>query len=389
MAQLPATGQATALRPGPATALLPGPATGLLPGPATGLLTWPATGPHVTRMTAMPTSPMTDRPTYRVTDMHTAGEPVRIVLSGFPEPRGATVLAKRADAMARLDTHRRRLMLEPRGHAEMYGALPVAAATPGAAFGVLFMHHTGFSTMCGHATIALGRWAVDTGRVALRDGRADFVLDCPCGPVGVQVREGGAQVAFDSVPAFAAALDLAVTVPGFGRVPCDIGFGGAFYAILPAARLGLDLAADPIDRQRAAARAVTAAIRAGHAVRHPAEPALGFLYGTILTDGAPPDAISRNLCVFGDGQIDRSPTGSGVTARLAVEAARGLARLGEVRRFAGPSLEPFSGAIVADTTLGGQPAVRVRVGGTAFYSGETTFVVEPDDALGDGFSLAP
>lgn len=328
---------------------------------------------------------------YRVVDMHTAGEPVRIVLDGFPQPVGDSVLAKRADAMARLDVHRRRLMLEPRGHAEMYGALPVAACVPGAAFGVLFMHHSGFSTMCGHATVALGRWAVDSGRVALRDGRADFVLECPCGPVDVHVRDGGALVAFDSVPGFAAALDLAVAVPGFGRVVCDIGYGGAFYAILPAARLGIDLTRDPLERQRAAARAVTDAIRAAHPVRHPAEPDLGFLYGTILTDdprpGAPADAVSRNLCVFGEGQIDRSPTGSGVTARLAVDATRGLLRAGETRRIAGPTGVPFAGEVIAEAMLGPTRAFRVRVSGSAFYSGEATFVVEADDGLGDGFEL--
>jgi trans-L-3-hydroxyproline dehydratase len=326
--------------------------------------------------------------TYRTIDMHTGGEPVRIVLEGFPEPQGASVLAKRDDAMARLDVHRRRLMLEPRGHAEMYGALPVIASVPGAAMGVLFMHHSGFSTMCGHATIALGRWAVDSGRVALHDGRADFVLECPCGPVDVHVTEGGARVAFDSVPGFAAALDLAVEVPAIGRVLCDIGYGGAFYAILPASRLGIDLAASPIGQQRAAARAVTDAIRARHTVRHPTEHALGFLYGTILTDDAPSDdGISRNLCVFGEGQIDRSPTGSGVTARLAVDGTRGLARPGEQWRFAGPTGVPFTGEIVAKQRLADMPAFRVRVSGSAFYSGSATFVVEDGDTLQDGFDL--
>ena len=326
--------------------------------------------------------------TYRTIDMHTAGEPVRIVLDGFPEPQGATVLAKRADAMSRLDIHRQRLMLEPRGHAEMYGALPVAASAPGAAFGVLFMHHSGFSTMCGHATIALGRWAVDSGRVALdHHGSAHFVLECPCGPVDVQVHGGGASVAFDSVPAFAAALDLRVDVPGFGDVLCDIGYGGAFYAILPAARLGIDLRRDPLERQRAAARAVTDTVRATHAVRHPHEPDLGFLYGTILTDGLPPDAVSRNVCVFGEGQIDRSPTGSGVTARLAVAATRGLIAPGVQWQIAGPTGVPFGGAVIAAEHLAGMPAFRVRVQGAAFYSGEATFIVEAGDALQDGFTL--
>ncbi|HEY3846417.1 MAG TPA: proline racemase family protein [Acetobacteraceae bacterium] len=326
--------------------------------------------------------------TYRTIDMHTGGEPVRIVLDGFPEPHGDTVLAKRADAMARLDVHRRRLMLEPRGHAEMYGALPVAASMPGTAFGVLFMHHSGFSTMCGHATIALGRWAVDSGRVALHEGRADFVLECPCGPVDVHVTEGGARVAFDSVPGFAAALDLAVDVPDFGRVVCDIGYGGAFYAILPASRLGIDLAVTPIGRQRAAARSVTDAIRARHSVRHPTEPELGFLYGTILTGDTPShDGISRNLCVFGEGQIDRSPTGSGVTARLAVAATRGLVRPGEQRRFAGPTGVPFTGEVIAEHYVADMRAFRVRVSGSAFYSGSATFVVEAGDTLRDGFDL--
>lgn len=326
--------------------------------------------------------------TYRTIDMHTGGEPVRIVLDGFPEPSGNTVSEKRTDAMARLDLHRRRLMLEPRGHAEMYGALPVAASVPGAAFGVLFMHHSGFSTMCGHATIALGRWAVDSGRVALNDGRADFVLECPCGPVDVHVTQAGAHVAFDSVPAFAAALDLAAEVPGFGRVVCDIGYGGAFYAILPASRLGLDLAASPPASLRAAACAVTESIRARHPVRHPTQPELGFLYGTILTDDAPGcDGISRNLCVFGEGQIDRSPTGSGVTARLAVDAARGRVRPGATRHFAGPTGVSFAGEVIAEQGLGDERTFRIRVCGSAFYSGQATFVVEADDALRDGFDL--
>ena len=338
--------------------------------------------------------PMTDllrhaTATYRTVEMHAAGEPVRLVLEGFPEPRGATVLEKRNDAATRLDVHRRRLMLEPRGHAEMYGALPVQASAPGAAFGVLFMHHSGFSTMCGHATIALGRWAVDTGRVPMHDGRADFVLECPCGPVAMHVSDGGSSVAFDSVPAFAAALDSVVEVTGFGRVTCDIGFGGAFYAILPASRLGLDLRATPVGRLRAAARATTDAIRARGDIRHPTEPDLSFLYGTILIDDTPPGSplVTRNLCVFGEGQIDRSATGSGVTARMAVDAARGLIAPGQRRAFAGASGVPFHGELLEEERLGTMAAFRVRVSGTAAYGGTATWIVEDADALHDGFAV--
>jgi trans-L-3-hydroxyproline dehydratase len=268
-------------------------------------------------MTDLPVQPIV---TYRTVEMHTGGEPVRLILEGFPEPLGATVLEKRHDAAARLDLHRRRLMLEPRGHAEMYGAL-VVPAVPSAALGVLFMHDSGFSTMCGHATIALGRWAVASGRVPVQDGRADFILECPCGRVAVHVTDGGARVAFDSVPAFAAELDTAVEVSGTGRVRCDIGYGGAFYAILPASRLGLDLHTPPVGQLRAAALAIMQATRARGEVRHPIEPELSFLYGAILTDDTPPGSPQPTLhfCVFGAGA-----TGSGVTARMAVDAARGL-----------------------------------------------------------------
>jgi proline racemase len=334
-------------------------------------------------MTDLPT-----QPSYRTVEMHTAGEPVRLVLEGFPEPRGATVLDKRHDASARLDVHRRRLMLEPRGHAEMYGALPVTAAAP-AAFGVLFMHHSGFSTMCGHATIALGRWAVDSRRVKLVDGRADFILECPCGPVEVHVTDSGANVAFDSVLAFAAELDTTVDVPEFGRVVCDIGYGGAFYAILPASRLGLDLSIAPVGQLRAAALAIMRTIRARGQVRHPTEPELSFLYSAILTDDTPPDSPqpTRNLCVFGEGQIDRSPTGSGVTARMAVDAARGLIAPGHRRGFAGATGVTFHGELLGEELLGLHRAWRVRVSGTASYSGTAVWSIDTDDALRDGFAI--
>jgi proline racemase len=326
--------------------------------------------------------------TYRTVEMHTGGEPVRLVLEGFPEPRGASVLEKRQDAATRLDLHRRRLMLEPRGHAEMYGALVVPAASP-AAFGVLFMHHSGFSTMCGHATIALGRWAVISGRVPLHSGTADFILECPCGPVALHVSDGGAHVAFDSVPAFAAALDAPVDLPSTGRVLYDIGYGGAFYAILPASRLGLDLHTSPVGQLRAAALAVMHVIRTRSEVHHPTEPDLSFLYGAILTDDTPPAAPrpSRHFCVFGEGQIDRSATGSGVTARMAVDAARGLIEPSATRAFAGASGVPFHAKLLGEEQLGAHRAWRVRVAGTAAFSGTATWIVEETDALRDGFAI--
>ena len=204
--------------------------------------------------------------TYRVIDMHTAGEPVRIVVDGYPALAGATILDKRRDALEHHDHVRRLLMLEPRGHAEMYGAILVPPSTPGAALGVLFCHHEGYSTMCGHATIALGRFAVDRGLVPAAAPVARFGLECPCGVVAVTVaidpdgRPG--EVSFDSVPAFVLARDLEVSVAGLGTVRLDIAYGGAFYAILPASRIGHALVGAPIAPLRDAACRITEAIRA-------------------------------------------------------------------------------------------------------------------------------
>jgi proline racemase len=335
---------------------------------------------------------------YRTVEMHAAGEPVRIVAGGYPDLPGATLLDKRRHAREHLDHIRKRLMLEPRGHAEMYGVIPTAPSHPAAQLAVLFTHHSGYSTMCGHATIAIGRWAVEHGIVAARPGPiAEFVLECPCGPVRVRAHRDGAgegggerigRVEFDSVAAYASHLDQPVELPGFGRLVCDIAFGGAYYAILPASRLGLCLFETPLAELVAAATRLTEAGRAQIAIRHPAEPDLGFLYGTILTDDVPASApVTHNLCIFGAGQVDRSPTGSGVTARLALDHRRGHLEIGASRAFRGLSGDPFSGIVLAETRLADTPAIIARIGGRAFYCGTAEFTVEPDDPLPDGLGL--
>jgi len=329
---------------------------------------------------------------YRVVDMHSAGEPVRLVVEGYPPLEGDTLLAKRRFVRERLDHVRRALMLEPRGHAEMYGVIPTAPSHPDCALAVLFMHNSGYSTMCGHATIAIGRWAVERGLVPATAPTTRFNLECPCGPVAVAVewdgRRAGA-VAFESVPAFVERHGDALDLPGHGRVGFDIAYGGAFYAILPASRLGLDLLGDPLGRLVDAAGALTDAIRTTRRIDHPSEPDLAFLYGTILTDGEAPRSgrPTRNLCVFGDGQVDRSPTGSGVTARIALDVATGALAIGEAREFRGASDVPFRGTALRRASFAGRDAVIVGVSGTAHYAGEATFTVEDDDPLRDGLAL--
>jgi len=324
--------------------------------------------------------------TLGIVDMHTAGEPVRIVTEGYPELTGTTILDKRREALAEHDALRKAMMLEPRGHAGMYGVIPVKPHAPEAAFAALFTHNEGYSTMCGHATIAIGKWLVESGQVAAQEPETRFALELPCGVVDVSCRvEAGrvVETAFESVPAFLSQKDAELDVPGFGRITCDISFGGAFYAILPASRLGLDFFSTPLERLVAAGTAITAAGRRNLGIAHPEEDDLGFLYGTILTDDAAGTEPSYNLCIFAEGQIDRSPTGSGVTARMARDHARGLVGEGAERRFMGPTGLPFHARItqVKDGT------VRVRVAGQSAFSGTATFRIDPDDPLGHGFVL--
>jgi trans-L-3-hydroxyproline dehydratase len=326
------------------------------------------------------------------TEMHTGGEPVRIVTAGYPPIPGATILAKRRYALEHLDHLRKLLIFEPRGHFDMYGAIPVEPDLPGADLAVLFMHNEGYSTMCGHAVIALGRWAIDTGRIPMREPETRFAIQCPCGLVRVRVAiENGraGAVHFESVPAFAFALDRRIAVPGWGEVAVDIGFGGAFYALVPAARFGLDVRRSRTRDLVDAAAAVSEAARAQVALDHPDDAELAFLYGTILTDGADAwsEAATANICVFADREVDRSPTGSGVTARIAVQHAKGLIGLGQLRRFESVTGAEFTGVALRAARAGRHAAVIVEVGGRAHYAGAARFTLEPGDRLGAGFLL--
>ncbi len=327
-------------------------------------------------------------------EMHTGGEPTRIVIDGWPRLAGRTLLDKRREAKTRFDHLRRGLMLEPRGHDGMYGALLVEPDHPDADLAALFMHNEGYSTMCGHATIALARWAVESGRVARQEpetaGSETIVrLQCPCGLVTCRVAADGF-VRFESVPAFAWALDRIAPTATWGPVTVDIAYGGAFYAFLPADSIGLDLRTSPmraiVDAGEEIARAAAAAIP----IAHPDGPDLAFLYGTILTDGG--DGAggipSRNVCIFAGRQVDRSPTGSGVTARMALLAARRQAAAGDERLFESCTGAVFSGRILRDAPpVGGRRSMIVEVGGRAHTTGEARFRFDDDDPLKEGFSL--
>jgi trans-L-3-hydroxyproline dehydratase len=325
-------------------------------------------------------------------EMHTGGEPLRIITDGVPVPEGRTLLEKRADLRDHADQFRRFLMFEPRGHKDMYGALLVPPDHPDADLAVIFMHNEGYSTMCGHAIIALGRYALDYGLIVKELDETPVNIQCPCGLVRAHVttKKGvtGA-VRFESVPAFAYKLNQFVETKEYGPVELDIGYGGAFYAILDAATLGLDVRTSPTRDLVAAATHISDAVKAQISITHPEDEDLGYLYGTILTDGATGTGgrPSANICVFADEQVDRSPTGSGVTARMALAAARKEVKPGEKREFESVTGAIFSGKIVSETKVGPHNAVTVEVAGHAHYSGTAEFTYEENDPLADGFLL--
>ncbi len=323
-------------------------------------------------------------------DAHTGGEPLRIFTSGIPPIPGDTILAKRRYAQENLDWLRTATMWEPRGHADMYGALLVEPDLPGADLAVLFMHNEGYSTMCGHAIIALGRYAVDQGLVPPGKDVTHVNIECPCGLVRAEVtmRDGkAADVSFESVPSFLYARDQTLTLAGCGEISFDIAYGGAFYALADCSQFGLEFGRDPVAGFVDAADRLTRAAQQAVQLTHPDADDLAYLYGTILTDGkdAFSDQPTRNVCVFADRQVDRSPTGSGVTARLAAMHARGQIGRGRERVFESIVGSRFSGAVASETTCGEHPAITARVSGRAFYSGKAEFLVEADDPLAGGF----
>ncbi|MER8424403.1 proline racemase family protein [Mesorhizobium sp. M1403] len=330
--------------------------------------------------------------TLTVVDMHTGGEPLRIVTGGYPDIPKGTILERRAYVRDHLDHLRKILMFEPRGHYDMYGALLVEPDLPGADLAVLFMHNEGYSTMCGHAIVALGRYAVDERLVAPREPMTTVNIEAPCGLISaaVEVRDGKAgAVSFESVPAFLFARDQRIELPGYGAVGFDIAYGGAFYALADCRQFGLEFGRNRVRDFVDAATALTNKLKAEFPLSHPDHADLAFLYGTILTDGqdAFSDTPTKNICVFAEAEVDRSPTGSGVTARLAAMHAKGQIEIGRTRLFESIAGSRFSGAVVRTAKAGPHDAIIARVGGRAYYSGRAEFIVEDDDELGRGFLL--
>jgi proline racemase len=319
----------------------------------------------------------------RTVDYHTAGEPFRIVVSDVGEIAGATVRERRETAAAteRIDRVRRLLCHEPRGHADMYGCFIVPPDDDGADLGVLFWHKDGYSTACGHGTIALGAWAVESGRVAAPDdGPVDVVIDVPSGRVTARVRRAAGaveEVVFGNVPARVVARG----VEGCD-VEADVAWGGAFYAFVPAAAFGLRVTPEDLPALIVTGRAVKAALEGTPVARHPHDDRLSGIYGTVLTERVGP-RHHRNVAIFADGEVDRSPTGSATSARTALLLADGEIGVGDVWRNDSIAGTSFTARPIDEVAEG----VLTEVSGTAFQTGEHRFVLDPRDPLGTGFVL--
>ena len=330
--------------------------------------------------------------TIRTIDAHTAGEPLRLIVDGFPSVEGATMQEKREWLRANHDRLRTALMLEPRGHTDMYGALLTEPERDGSDAGVLFMHNAGYSTMCGHGVIAVATIAIERGLITPR--RPDeLVLDTPAGPVHVRPRTSGgadirvSSVSFRNVPSFV--LHAAVPVRLDGRtLHADVAFGGAFYAIVDSEAAGLAISGERMPELRRSGMAIKKAVESAVRVEHPEQPDLHGIYGTIFT--GPPtsaDADLRNVTIFAEAEVDRSPCGTGTCAVMAVLAEMGL--LTRVQTFTHESIigTRFRGRIAAETMVGNLQAIEPEIEGEAYITGESTFFIDEHDELAYGFRL--
>ena len=324
-------------------------------------------------------------------DAHTAGEPLRIITGGFPDLSGDTILAKRQYAREHYDHLRRALMWEPRGHADMYGCILTPPVTPDGDVGVLFMHNEGFSTMCGHGIIGLMKVGVQTGYFPKTGAETVIKIDTPAGRVTATAHSVGdkvERVSFLNVPSFLLEPDLTVQVDGLGKVTCDIAFGGGFYAYVDADSLGVDITPENYNQLIDYGRRIKHAVMDSYHIVHPnGDSDLNFLYGTIFVQLSPDGVTqSRNVCIFAEGEVDRSPTGTGVSGRLAIHHAKGhiTDETIVVESILGTS---FTGRVAETTKVGNIAAIIPEVSGTAYITGKNEFLIDPDDPLHNGFIL--
>ncbi|MFN2586976.1 MAG: proline racemase family protein [Actinomycetota bacterium] len=334
---------------------------------------------------------MNEQAIVTTTDYHTGGEPFRIVTGGVPPLAGDTILDKRRYARDHLDDVRKLLVFEPRGHADMYGCFVTEPADGDGDLGVVFFHNEGYSTACGHGTIALVTWALESGRIPRDGDGAVVVVDAPSGRLTTTAAGAGDKVTsvrFTNVPSFVWETGLKVET-GAGPVTCDVAFGGAFYASVAAGDVGLKVTKEDLPRLIELGREIKRTIERAHDVVHPLQPELRDVYGVIFFEDAPGRAGlgQRNVTVFADGEVDRSPCGSGTSARLALLDASGELPRGDTLWHESIVGSVFTAQVTGDAAVGATAGVVTEVEGTAFRTGAHEFYLDPADDLGTGFLL--
>ncbi|CAM5594269.1 proline racemase family protein [Streptomyces xanthochromogenes] len=333
---------------------------------------------------------MRTRHVYHAVDSHTEGMPTRVVTGGLGVIPGATMAERRQYFMEHLDHVRTLLMYEPRGHASMSGAILQPPTRPEADYGVLYIEVSGVLPMCGHGTIGVATVLVETGMVAVTEPVTTVRLDTPAGLVGVDVRveDGEARsVTLTNVPAFCLALDRKVTVPGLGTVTYDLAYGGNFYAFVELDALGLPFARERKDELLTAGLAIMDAINAAEPPVHPEDPEIAGVKHVYLAAPGSDATRSRHAMAIHPGWFDRSPCGTGTSARMAQLHARGELPLH--RDFTNESFigTEFTGRLVAETSVGRLPAVIPTVTGRAWITGTAQYFLNPSDPFPAGFLL--
>ncbi|MBB3214722.1 trans-L-3-hydroxyproline dehydratase [Herbaspirillum sp. Sphag1AN] len=329
--------------------------------------------------------------TVQTIDAHTGGEPLRIIVSGLPPVPGGNILEKRDWLKQHRDDLRQFLINEPRGHADMYGAYLLPPITPNADFGVIFIHNEGYSDMCGHGIIALGKVLVEMGYVERTEPTTRICFDAPAGFIEARVEWDGVRagkVTFKNVPAFIYARDVVVETPSFGQITGDIVFGGAFYYYINADQAGLSVKPEQVRQLIQLGAETKAAVKAKVSIVHPLEPGLNTLYGTII-DSAPQvvGADQSNVCIFADREVDRSPTGTGTSGRAAQLFLRDRLALNQDLVNASIVGSKFSVRVTESTRVGAFDGVITEVTGSAHIMSTNQWVLEDTDPFPTGFFL--
>lgn len=322
-------------------------------------------------------------------DTHTGGEPLRIVTSGLPEIKGRTVLEKRRYFMEHLDHLRNGILREPRGHADMYGAILTPPSTEDADLDVFFINTEGYSPMCGHAILAITKVALETGIIRKSGPQPELVINVPPGKnyARALIEKGEVHHAsFRNVPSFVFLRDQHVEVPGIGRVAFDVAFGGAFYAIVEAKPLKVVLTVEHYNTLIDYGRRIKRAVRERFPIEHPSEPDMSSLFGVIFTGPAHSAGHhSRNVTIFEDGEVDRSATGTGVSARAALLCAQGKLPLYESITIESILGSTMTVEVLERVTFGPYEAVIPQVGGSAHIMGQSELYFDPKDPFNAGF----